>query len=166
MIRQSTKENIVLGNLQVFGIKTAKLHKANRIIPLGISIYRHIDIKLARLVSKVRLQFAIVPSFQILAKRSLQQKMEVLVSSTETESKERIDAFLVIASRFKRNAESAPIFPIIFGSIHSKNGIRRATIKAKIEIGPDLKIANLFRRLFRNVFSRGKRHHCHQTNKQ
>ena len=71
VIRQAANENIIFRYFQIFGIEPTKLNKAYRIFPFSISIYRNIDVKFTRLVSKVRFEFTIEPGFQILSQRSL-----------------------------------------------------------------------------------------------
>ena len=152
VVRQTTEKDIVLRNLQVFGIESTELHKANRIIPFGIGVNRDIDIQFTRLVRKIRFELAILPSFQILAQRSFEQEMEILVASTETEHKERFNAFFVTASRFKRNAKPAPVAiraAIMLRGIDRKNRIGRTTVKPEIKIRTNLEIALVRRRIRR-----------------
>ena len=99
MIRRAAQGEIVRRNLQVVGAEAAQLDIADTVVPLRIGVYRDSKIEFARLVSKVCLEVGIVPHLDILAQRSLNQKMEIPVTRTETEHEERVHMVFVTARR-------------------------------------------------------------------
>ena len=117
VIRSSAQSKIVRRNFQVRS-KTAQLHITHRVIPQGVSVNRNANIEFTRFVGKVRLEFTVVPGFDIFAKRRFHQEMKIFVARAETEFKEWLDMFFVTATVFKRNAKPTPIISVTFSSVH------------------------------------------------
>ena len=91
------------------------------------------------------MQVVLVPGFEIAPERQVQQYVEILVGSAETEREERRHVFLVTAGVLERDLQAAPVGPVPVGGIHREIGLRRTAVKPKIGIGANLEIAVLAR---------------------
>ena len=72
VVRSAAHKDIVLGNHQVIYCETPELHKAYRVIPLGIGVVRHVDVEFARVVRKILVEVILVPRLEIAAQRRFQ----------------------------------------------------------------------------------------------